>query len=159
MRLDQYLTVAHFQLGVSNFLMGDFEEALANFNDALLYLRGNNHIDYGQLGLRFKLYSCEVLFNRGLCYIFLQKREEGMHDLSYAAKEKQVPDHDVIDRAITQGARAYRENSLCHRRWLTLVGLHCVLDTGRHRVQTERSQGQEFEDQRQPWQSTFGCRF
>ncbi|KAF2497488.1 hypothetical protein BU16DRAFT_559232 [Lophium mytilinum] len=32
-RLDQYLAVANFQQGVSNFLMGDFEEALANFND------------------------------------------------------------------------------------------------------------------------------
>ena len=31
--LDQYLAVAYFQQGVSNFLMGDFEEALANFND------------------------------------------------------------------------------------------------------------------------------
>ena len=45
-RLDQYLAVAYFQQGVSNFLMGDFEEALANFNDTLLYLRGNNNIDY-----------------------------------------------------------------------------------------------------------------
>jgi tetratricopeptide (TPR) repeat protein len=44
-RLDQYLAVAYFQQGVSNFLMGDFEEALANFNDTLLYLRGNNNID------------------------------------------------------------------------------------------------------------------
>ena len=76
-RLDQYLAVAYFQQGVSNFLMGDFEEALANFNDTLLYLRGNNNIDYEQLGLKFKLYSCEVLFNRGLCYIYLQQRDAG----------------------------------------------------------------------------------
>ncbi|KAI7541989.1 hypothetical protein KC343_g16570, partial [Hortaea werneckii] len=74
-QLDQYLAVAYFQQGVSNFLMGDFEEALANFNDTLLYLRGNNNIDYDQLGLKFKLYSCEVLFNRGLCYIYLQSRD------------------------------------------------------------------------------------
>ncbi|GME65500.1 Phox/Bem1p [Neofusicoccum parvum] len=93
-RLDQYLAVAYFQQGVSNFLMGDFEEALANFNDTLLYLRGNNNIDYEQLGLKFKLYSCEVLFNRGLCYIYLQQKDAGMQDLSFAAKEKVVPDHD-----------------------------------------------------------------
>lgn len=84
--------------------MGDFEEALANFNDTLLYLRGNNHIAYEQLGLKFKLYSCEVLFNRGLCYIYLQQKDAGMQDLSYAAKEKMVPDHDVIDEAITEQA-------------------------------------------------------
>lgn len=104
MRLDQYLAVAYFQQGVSNFLMGDFEEALANFNDTLLYLRGNNNIDYEQLGLKFKLYSCEVLFNRGLCYIYLQQRDAGLQDLSFAAKEKVVPDHDVIDEAIREEA-------------------------------------------------------
>lgn len=103
-RLDQYLAVAYFQQGVSNFLLGDFEEALANFNDTLLYLRGNTMIDYAQLGLLFKLYSCEVLFNRGLCYIYLQQRDAGMQDLSYAVKEKVVEDHNVIDEAIREEA-------------------------------------------------------
>ena len=105
--LDQYLAVAYFQQGVSNFLMGDFEEALANFNDTLLYLRGNNNINYEQLGLKFKLYSCEVLFNRGLCYIYLQQKEAGMQDLRFAAREKRVPDHDVIDEAIKEQAEGY----------------------------------------------------
>lgn len=103
-RLDQYLAIAYFQQGVSNFLMGDFEEALANFNDTLLYLRGNSYIDYEQLGLKFKLFSCEVLFNRGLCYIYLQQKEAGLQDLAIAAKEKAVPDHDVIDEAISEEA-------------------------------------------------------
>jgi tetratricopeptide (TPR) repeat protein len=96
--------VAYFQQGVSNFLMGDFEEALANFNDTLLYLRGNKYIDYEQLGLKFKLYSCEVLFNRGLCYMYLRNIDQGMQDLSFAAQEKAVPDHDVIDEAIRERA-------------------------------------------------------
>ena len=103
-RLDQYLAVAYFQQGVSNFLVGDFEEALANFNDTLLYLRGNNMIDYAQLGLAFRLYSCEVLFNRGLCYIYLQQEEAGMQDFSFAVKEKVVEDHNVIDEAIKEKA-------------------------------------------------------
>lgn len=106
-KLDQYLAVAYFQQGVSNFLMGDFEEALANFNETLRYLRGNNNIDYEQLGLKFKLFSCEVLFNRGLCYIYLQQMDQGMQDLEYAAKEKVVPDHDVIDEAIREQAEGY----------------------------------------------------
>jgi hypothetical protein len=96
--------VAYFQQGVSNFLLGDFEEALANFNDTLLYLRGNTMIDYAQLGLLFKLYSCEVLFNRGLCYIYLQQKDAGMADLAYAVKEKVVEDHNVIDEAIREEA-------------------------------------------------------
>lgn len=105
--LDQYLAIAYFQQGVSNFLMGDFEEALANFNDTLLYLRGNRFIDYDQLGLKFKLYSCEALFNRGLCFIYLMQTDAGMEDLKYAAKEKDVPDHDVIDEAIKEKAEGY----------------------------------------------------
>lgn len=106
-RLDQYLAVAYFQQGVSNFLVGDFEEALANFNDTLLYLRGNNMIDYAQLGLLFKLYSCEVLFNRGLCYIYLQQKDAGLQDFSFAVKEKVVEDHNVIDEAIRDEAEVY----------------------------------------------------
>lgn len=84
--------------------MSDFTEALANFNEALLYLRGNTLIDYEQLGLKFRLYSCEVLFNRGLCYIYDNRMEEGMKDLEFAAKEKQVEDHNVIDEAINEKA-------------------------------------------------------
>ncbi len=112
--------MAYFQQGVSNFLVGDFEEALANFNDTLLYLRGNNMIDYAQLGLMFKLYSCEVLFNRGLCYIYLQQKEAGMQDFSFAVKEKVVEDHNVIDEAIREEAevRRYR-NQNSSSMWLT----------------------------------------
>ncbi|KAJ5327863.1 hypothetical protein N7452_008253 [Penicillium brevicompactum] len=105
--LDRYLAIAYFQQGVSNFLLGDFEEALANFNDTLLYLRGNTSIDYEQLGLVFRLFSCEVLFNRGLCYIYLRQMNPGIQDLEYAAKEKVTPDHDVIDDAIRENADGY----------------------------------------------------
>ena len=105
--MDNFLAVAYFQQGVSNFLVGDFEEALANFNDTLLYLRGNTFIDYEQLGLKFKLFSCEVLFNRGLCYIYLQQMEAGMADLGFAVKEKVTPDHDVIDEAIREEAEVW----------------------------------------------------
>ncbi|KAJ5569808.1 uncharacterized protein N7459_009238 [Penicillium hispanicum] len=105
--LDRYLAIAYFQQGVSNFLLGDFEEALANFNDTLLYLRGNTSIDYEQLGLKFRLFSCEVLFNRGLCYVYLQQMGPGMQDLEYAAKEKVTTDHDVINDAIRENADGY----------------------------------------------------
>jgi len=130
--------------------MGDFEEALANFNETLHYLRGNNNIDYEQLGLKFKLFSCEVLFNRGLCYIYLQQNEPGMQDLTFAAKEKVVPDHDVIDEAIREQAEVRRKaNSpsvAIHDRLIAQPshlltnspGLHRLLHTRRHRIPTER---------------------
>jgi hypothetical protein len=77
---------------------------LANFNDTLLYLRGNTYIDYEQLGLKFRLYSCEVLFNRGLCYVYLQQDAAGMQDFDYAVKEKMTADHEVINDAIREKA-------------------------------------------------------
>ncbi|CAD0106541.1 unnamed protein product, partial [Aureobasidium uvarum] len=118
---DQYMAIAYFQQGVSNFLLGDFEEALANFNDTLLYLRGNRWIDYDQLGLKFKLHSCEALFNRGLCYIYLQQRSAGLQDLFYASKEKAVPDHDVIDEAIREQAEVKNIKSKNYLGTSTLV--------------------------------------
>ena len=36
------------------------ENALQNFNAAYFYLRGNRLINYQQLGLKYKLYLCEV---------------------------------------------------------------------------------------------------
>lgn len=61
-------------------------------------------INYDQLGLKFKLYSCEVLFNRGLSYIYLGDMEQGMQDLDYAVKEKQTDEHNVITEAIKDRA-------------------------------------------------------
>ncbi|KAG5462135.1 MAG: hypothetical protein BJ554DRAFT_5569, partial [Olpidium bornovanus] len=89
---DQYFAVAYFQKGVSNFLLGDFEAAVADFNDTLQ-----------QLGLDYKLFSCEVLYNRGLCYLFMGEGDAGTADLFDAQKEKQSADHDIIDQAIEEG--------------------------------------------------------
>ncbi|KAK9681318.1 hypothetical protein K7432_015675 [Basidiobolus ranarum] len=102
---DQYFAVAYFQKGVSNMILKDFEAAFEDFNDALLYLRGNLYIDYSQLGFEFKLYSCEVLFNRALCYFYVDEDALGMNDLLAAQKEKQIPKHYVIDKAIDNKAR------------------------------------------------------
>jgi tetratricopeptide (TPR) repeat protein len=148
------LAVAYFQQGVSNFLLGDFEEALANFNDTLLYLRGNTMIDYAQLGLLFKLYSCEVLFNRGLCYIYLQQKDAGLQDLEYAVKEKVVEDHNVIDEAIREEAEV-SSNRRCRLSAIgldsnKLTGLHCLLHPRRSCLQTERRQGAKPQDEGLP---------
>ncbi|CAJ0760058.1 17270_t:CDS:2 [Entrophospora sp. SA101] len=99
-KLDEYFAVAYFQKGVSHFLLSEFQKALNTFNDALMYLRGNMLIDYEQLGLKFRLYSCEVLFNRGLCYLYLGETDKGLDDFRAASKEKQTEEHDVIDEAI-----------------------------------------------------------
>lgn len=159
--LDKYLAIAYFQQGVSNFLIGDFEEALANFNDTLLYLRGNTTIDYEQLGLKYKLYSCEVLFNRGLCYIYLQEIESGMNDLTYAAKEKAKPDHDVIDEAIAETAEVSPSQFIILILWRILIsclGIYGILYTGGRDISPKRGQSQESQDQGVSRQGeTGGC--
>lgn len=151
--LDKYLAIAYFQQGVSNFLVGDFEEALANFNDTLGYLRGNSFINYEQLGLKFKLFSCEVLFNRGLCYIYLQQTQVGMEDLTYAAKEKGTPDHDVIDEAIKERAEVSTTALTESISGLTVLGLYRLLNPRRGRLPSEQCQSEKLEDQRLPRES------
>lgn len=68
--------------------------------------------DYEQLGLKFKLWSAEVLYNRGLCLIYMNQLDNGMRDLQAAKREKQVPDHDVIDDAIAAQGRQFTVFSL-----------------------------------------------
>ncbi|KAI6029472.1 hypothetical protein PISMIDRAFT_110208 [Pisolithus microcarpus 441] len=105
--LDKFLAVAYFQCGVSNFLLGRYDAAYANFEDAYVYLRGNQSINYEQLGLTFKLFSAEVLFNRGLSQLYLGYTREGMNDLEEAGKEKVTTEHDVIDDAIRDRGERY----------------------------------------------------
>ncbi|KAG0265248.1 hypothetical protein BGZ95_003382 [Linnemannia exigua] len=99
-KLDQYLAIAYFQNGVANVALENYAKALTCFHDAYLYLRGNMVIDYTQLGLDFKLYSCQVLFNRALCYIELGEIDLGMTDLWRATREKQTKAHDMLDQAL-----------------------------------------------------------
>jgi len=106
-RLDQYLAVAYFQCGVSNFLLGRYDLASKDFEEALLYLRGNQSINYTQLGLAFKLYSAEVLFNKGLSLIYLGQTEEGMAELQDATSQKATEEHGVIDEAIRDRGEGY----------------------------------------------------
>lgn len=104
---DQYLAVAYFQCGVSNFLLGRFDLAIKDFEDSLLYLRGNQAINYEQLGLKFKLYSAEVLFNKGLSQIYLGRYDAGMADLAEASADKVIAEHAVIDEAIQDRGEGY----------------------------------------------------
>ncbi|KZP17793.1 hypothetical protein FIBSPDRAFT_746493, partial [Athelia psychrophila] len=106
-QLDQYLAVAYFQCGVSNFLLGRYELALKDFEEALLYLRGNQAINYEQLGLKFKLYSAEVLFNKGLCLIYMGNLQAGVADLEAASREQATAEHAVIDDALRDQGDGY----------------------------------------------------
>jgi len=105
--LDQYLAVAYFQCGVSNFLLTRYDLALKDFEEALLHLRGNQTINYEQLGLKFKLFSAEVLFNKGLSKIYMGRLQEGLMDMEEARREKVTDEHNVIDDAIQDRGEGY----------------------------------------------------
>lgn len=70
-------------------------------------LRGNAIINYQQLGLCFRLYSCELLFNRGICKLYLGKMDAGLTDLYHAHKAKMTEEHDVIDQAVKDRGKGY----------------------------------------------------
>ncbi|KAI9462624.1 hypothetical protein F5148DRAFT_217228 [Russula earlei] len=106
-RLDNFLAVAYFQCGVSNFLLGRYDLSAKDFEEALLYLRGNQSINYTQLGLAFTLFSAEVLFNKGLSLIYLDQMQEGMAELEDAARQKATEEHSVIDEAIRDRGEGY----------------------------------------------------
>ncbi|KAF5383404.1 hypothetical protein D9757_006183 [Collybiopsis confluens] len=105
--LDNYLAVAYFQCGVSNFLLARYDLAHKDFEEALLYLRGNQAINYEQLGLKFRLFSAEVLFNKGLSLIYMGRVDEGLTDMQEAKKDKATDEHNVIDDAIVDRGEGY----------------------------------------------------
>ncbi|ORZ00836.1 hypothetical protein BCR43DRAFT_485879 [Syncephalastrum racemosum] len=105
--LDPFYAVASFQKGVSHFLMGDLVSACEDFDQAHQKLRGNTIINYHQLGLPFRLYECEVLFNRGICQLHLGKIDAGLTDLYFAQKKKMSREHVVVDQAVRDRGKGY----------------------------------------------------
>ena len=85
---------------MSNFLLTRYDAAYNDFSSALLSLRGNQFINYESLGLKFKLFFAEVLFNRGLTQIHMDHVQEGLADMQDAQGEKATEEHGVIDHAI-----------------------------------------------------------
>jgi tetratricopeptide (TPR) repeat protein len=108
---------------VSNFLLGRYDLAYRDFREALHHLRDNQtmcvcaiflgkyssfvHSDYEQIGLNFKLFPAEVLFNQGLCLIRLEQMDKGLADLKAARELKATKDHDIVDDAIRRRGHGY----------------------------------------------------
>lgn len=125
-QLDQFLAVAYFQCGVSNFLLQRYDLAFRDFDGALLHLRGNENINYEQLGLKFKLYSAEVLFNKALCEIYVGQLDSGLAIMEEARKEKVTDEHKVIDDAIADRGDGYTVFSIVSASHRTRVVCHLI---------------------------------
>lgn len=99
---DEHLAVGHFMLGVVNLMCTRHADALINFNETFRNLRGSKFIDYKQLGMRYKLFKCEVLLNRAVCLSSLGYTDSAVEDLLAALQCKVEPRHSIIDTSLNK---------------------------------------------------------
>ncbi|XP_056211616.1 neutrophil cytosol factor 2 isoform X2 [Falco biarmicus] len=97
---DKHLAVAYFQRGTVFYRRQNHEKAIEDFKEALAQLRGNQLIDYKILGLRYRLFACEILYNIALVYATMEDWKKAEEHLTLAMSMKSEPQHNKIDRAM-----------------------------------------------------------
>uniref|UniRef100_A0A3B4BJ09 SH3 domain-containing protein n=1 Tax=Periophthalmus magnuspinnatus TaxID=409849 RepID=A0A3B4BJ09_9GOBI len=98
-RKDEHLAVAFFQRGITFYKKERLEECLGDFTNAYKALRGNQLIDYKALGLRYKLFACEVLHNMALVEAHLGNWKNAQENLQKALDCKTESKLNLIDKA------------------------------------------------------------
>ncbi|NXI02462.1 NCF2 factor, partial [Pachycephala philippinensis] len=97
---DKHLAVAYFQRGTVFYRRQNHGKAIEDFKEALAQLRGNQLIDYKILGLRYRLFACEILYNIALVYATMNNWEKAEEHLTLAMNMKSEAQHNKIDRAM-----------------------------------------------------------
>ncbi|NXR05885.1 NCF2 factor, partial [Semnornis frantzii] len=97
---DKHLAVAYFQRAMVFYWRQNHEKAIEDFKEALAQLRGNQLIDYKILGLRYRLFACEILYNIALVYATMENWKKAEEHLTLAMNLKSEPQHNKIDRAM-----------------------------------------------------------
>ncbi|KFZ54400.1 Neutrophil cytosol factor 2, partial [Antrostomus carolinensis] len=97
---DKHLAVAYFQRGIVFYRRQNHEKAVKDFKEALAQLRGNQLIDYKILGLRYRLFACEILYNIALVYAAMEDWKKAEEHLTLAMSMKSEPQHNKIDGAM-----------------------------------------------------------
>ncbi|NXX95558.1 NCF2 factor, partial [Centropus bengalensis] len=97
---DKHLAVAYFQRGNVFYRRQNHSKAIEDFKEALAQLRGNQLIDYKILGLRYRLFACEILYNIALVYATIEDWKKAEEHLTLAMSMKSEPQHNKIDRAM-----------------------------------------------------------
>ncbi|XP_019491026.1 PREDICTED: neutrophil cytosol factor 2 isoform X3 [Hipposideros armiger] len=77
-----------------------YDSAIKDLKEALTQLRGNQLIDYKILGLQFKLFACEVLYNIAFMYAKKKEWKKAEEHLALATSMKSEPRHSKIDKAM-----------------------------------------------------------
>ncbi|KAM9324720.1 neutrophil cytosol factor 2 [Gastrophryne carolinensis] len=100
---DKHLAIGYFQRGVVFFKEGNYKEALQDWVHCFTELRGNQLIDYKILGLSFKLYSCEILYNVALGHAKVGNWAKAEENLILALSQKVEPRHGTkIEKAMQE---------------------------------------------------------
>ncbi|XP_041518721.1 neutrophil cytosol factor 2 isoform X2 [Microtus oregoni] len=97
---DKHLAVAYFQRGMLYYSMEKYDLAIKDLKEALTQLRGNQLIDYKILGLQFKLFACEVLYNIAFMHAKKEEWKKAEEQLALATNMKSEPRHSKIDKAM-----------------------------------------------------------
>ncbi|XP_024407282.2 neutrophil cytosol factor 2 [Desmodus rotundus] len=97
---DKHLAVAYFQRGMLYYRMEKYDLAIRDLKEALTQLRGNQLIDYKILGLQFKLFACEVLYNIAVMHAKKEEWKKAEEQLALAMSMKSEPRHSKIDKAM-----------------------------------------------------------
>ncbi|XP_048857107.1 NADPH oxidase activator 1 isoform X2 [Brienomyrus brachyistius] len=102
---DERLAVGFFQRAGVHMLAGRLEEALGDCIWAQKHMRENSVIDYRQLGLRYKLYSWQVLYNAAAVYSRMGLWEKGRNILATASQEKGGARGGIVEMALDSLSR------------------------------------------------------
>ncbi|XP_067262895.1 NADPH oxidase activator 1 [Chanodichthys erythropterus] len=97
---DSCLAVGFFQRSAVHMMANRLEEALSDCILAQKYMRENPVIDYKQLGLRYKMYSWQVLYNAAAVYSRLQQWDKARDILMAASEERGAGRSNLIDTAL-----------------------------------------------------------
>ncbi|KAF9026722.1 hypothetical protein BDZ89DRAFT_1067387 [Hymenopellis radicata] len=101
--MDPSLAVAYFERGLCYYSLGMKQEALDDFSDAALRMRGDREIK----GLRYKLYAAEILFNKGVVLLELGRRSDGLACLGKAVLKKVLPSHHKMHETLAYPDKKY----------------------------------------------------
>ncbi|KAL2911725.1 hypothetical protein HK105_208782 [Polyrhizophydium stewartii] len=93
---DPYLAVAFLQKAYAYFVLQDYSRAERCYNMIVELLLENDYIDYTQLGLKYRLYRCEVFFNRAMCAQLRGDDARALQDITAAQRCARTPDHNAV---------------------------------------------------------------
>ncbi|RKO98030.1 hypothetical protein CXG81DRAFT_6653, partial [Caulochytrium protostelioides] len=105
-RLDPYFLAGYLQCGYAAFVLQDYERSAAMASTTTLLMPMSSIVDvvdYAQLGLAYRLYRADLLWNRAMCHLALGAHEAYLCDIRAAG-----------EAALTGRQHQVTEDALCN---------------------------------------------